>query len=340
MRHIITGGLGFTGRYLADALQRRGKPIILFDCGEPAAVPAGARLVRGDIRDPAALARIGLAKGDVVYHLAARQFHAQVPWRNRDQWFSEVNVDGTRNVLDAMQKAGARDLVFFSTDMVYGLPQQSPLPTSHPRQPLGPYGRSKLAAENLLAARASDGFRITVFRPRMIMGAGRLGILAKLFRLIEAGLPVPLIGNGANRYQMVSVHDCVRAALQAVDHGLPTGPFNLGSVGPPTVRELLGQRITKVGSRSRLVGTPAAAMKVALSALDGIGLTLLHPEQFTIADCDYLLDLSQTTATLGFTPQYSDRDMLVAAFEEYLRGRARADLAAPTLRSVPAKQKR
>ena len=325
MRHVITGGLGFTGKYLADELLRRQAEVVIFDCASPpAAQPQGATFVHGDITDAASLDRVGFKAGDVVYHLAARQFHGNVPYRARDRWFHAVNVEGTKNLLDAMQRGGARDLVFFSTDMVYGLPDCSPIPPSHPRRPLGPYGRSKRAAEEMLAASARDGFRTTVFRPRLIVGAGRLGVLSNLFRLIETGRPVPLIGDGRNRYQMVSVHDCVGAALHAVQAGLPPGPFNLGSKDPPTVKDLLQGLIANVGSRSRLLPTPASAVKLALSVLDGVGLTLLHPEQYMIADRDCVLDVSDTAATLGFVPVRDDREMLLAAYEEYVSGRAAA----------------
>jgi dTDP-glucose 4,6-dehydratase len=325
MRHVITGGLGFTGRYLTEELVRRGDEIVVFDQERwDAAQPQGVRFVRGDITDPAALKGIGFKPGDVVHHLAARQFHGNVPHRARDPWFNAVNVEGTKHLLEAMHEGGATELVFFSTDMVYGLPDCSPIPPSHPRRPLGPYGRSKCAAEDLIAAGALRGLRATVFRPRLIVGAGRLGVLAKLFRLIEAGRPVPLIGDGRNRYQMVSVHDCVAAALRAVDAGLPAGPFNLGSQDPPTVRDLLQGLIDTVGSRSRLLPTPAGAVKLTLSLLDRVGLTLLHAEQYMIADRDCVLDVSETQARLAFTPLRGDREMLLAAYEEYRSGRAAA----------------
>lgn len=321
MRHIITGGLGFTGTYLAEELVRQQEEVVVFDAGAPASpLPKGVRFLEGDIRDPAALSGIGLKDGDIVHHLAARQFHGSVPYWDRDGWFADVNVEGTKVLLQAMQAGGARDLVFFSTDMVYGLPECSPILPTHPRRPLGPYGRSKRAAEDLLAAARERGLRATVFRPRLIVGAGRLGVLGKLFRLIESGLPVPLIGDGRNRYQMVSVHDCVTAALKAVEAGLPPGPFNLGSNDPPRVRELLRGLIDEVGSRSTLISTPAPAVKLALSIFDGAGLTLLHPEQYMIADKDCVLDLSETAAALGFAPRYGDRDMLIAAYNEYVVG--------------------
>src|SRR5262249_23443522 len=238
VRHIITGGLGFTGQYLWKELIRLNQQVTLFDITEPAEpVPDPVRFVRGDIRKPADLARLKLAQDDVVYHLAARVFHLGAPYSNRDQWFRDVNVEGTRILLDAMEVSGANKLIFFSTDMVYGIPDQTPVPTTHERRPLGPYGRSKMDAEDLLSTYRERGMHITLFRPRLITGAGRFGILTKLFRLIEANLPVPLIGDGSNHYQMVSVHDCVAAALRAVELGLPAGPFHLGSLHPPTVQE-------------------------------------------------------------------------------------------------------
>ncbi|OWK24487.1 hypothetical protein AJ87_21295 [Rhizobium yanglingense] len=86
------------------------------------------------------------------------------------------------------------------------------------QRPIGPYGRSKVGAERLLMQACREfGLHATIFRPRLIAGAGRLGILTKLFRLIRAGLPIPLIGAGKNRYQMIAVEDCVAAALAAVE---------------------------------------------------------------------------------------------------------------------------
>jgi nucleoside-diphosphate-sugar epimerase len=325
VRHVITGGLGFVGQHLSRELSRKGEKVAIFDISEKTeAVLPGAEFLRGDIRNPADLARIRFGKDDVVYHLAARVFHLGAPYRNRDQWFREVNVEGTRILLDAMEQAGARRLVFFSTDMVYGVPDHTPVPRTHERRPLGPYGRSKRDAEDLLNSYRQRGFKITIFRPRLITGAGRFGILLKLFWLIEANLPVPLIGNGSNRYQMVSVLDCVSAALRAVKRGFPSGPFHLGSKSPPTVRELLTNVIKRAGSRSRLISTPAVGIKVTLSVLDYCGLTLLYPEQFLIADKDYVLDLSDTVRDLAFEPAYSDEDMMVAAFNEFLRTRSKA----------------
>lgn len=316
-RHVVTGGSGFVGRHLARALRAAGGRVTVFDLQEPAG--EADDFVAGDMRDPAALARLRLGPGDTVHHLAARQFHGPVPARlRRDEWFAEVNTEGTRLLLEAMATGGARGLTFFSTDMTYGRVKTSPVSPNHGQSPIGPYGRSKLAAERLIGtAVAQQTLRATLFRPRLIAGAGRLGILAKLFRLIERGLPVPLIGSGRNRYQMIAVEDCVAATLRAIECGLPPGPFNLGSNAPPTIRELLERLIRQAGSRSVLVPTPARLVQAVLSALDRVNLTLLYPEQFAIADLDYVLDTLRTRNVLGWSPSRSDADIMFDAFAHF-----------------------
>jgi nucleoside-diphosphate-sugar epimerase len=317
MRHVITGGSGFTGRYLANFLLRRGDDVVLFD-RRPPSFDHTAVFIQGDATVAGDLDRIGLRPGDVVYHLAARQFADAVPRVNRTAWFEAVNVAGTREVLAAMARGGANKLVFFSTDMTYGVPQSTPVAPSHPQRPIGPYGTSKMRAEALIRAARKEGIAATIFRPRLITGPGRLGILERLFRLIRAGLPVPLIGRGANRYQMVSVEDCVTAAARAVDRGCPPGPFNLGSASPPTTRMLLEAVIQHANSRSVLIPVSAAPLKATLAALDFAGLTLMYPEQFGIADLDILLDTSATRSELGWEPSIDDVAAMTAAYDAFV----------------------
>jgi nucleoside-diphosphate-sugar epimerase len=318
MRHIIIGGSGFTGGFLARQLVEEGQTVLNVDCAAPQdealrAVPFS----QIDIENPRAFSGLALKSEDIVYNLAARQYHNPIPRFGRDDFFARVNVGGTKNILNWMEGSSCRNLVYFSTDMVYGVPDTIPVTTDHPRRPLGPYGKSKRTSEDVCAAARERGFRITVFRPRLIIGPGRLGIFKKLFRLIGANLPVPLIGDGSNRYQMISVFDCVSAIRCAVRTGLPNTEYNLGSLSPPTTRELLRGMIEKVGSTSRLIATPGKLVKGVLAALDDVGLTLLYPEQFLIADINYLVDTSKTEQQLGWSPQFRDEDMIYQAYAEY-----------------------
>jgi nucleoside-diphosphate-sugar epimerase len=319
MRHIITGGSGFTAGALTQLLVDRKEEVILFDLLPPKNFYAeSVRFIQGDVTRAEDLRQLGLRGGDVVYHLAARQFANGVPRANRNAWFDEVNIAGTAAVVAVMQSGGADRLVYFSTDMTYGLPHIVPVPPNHPQEPLGPYGRSKKAAERIL--REAEGIRATIFRPRLITGPGRLGILAQLFELISVGLPVPMIGSGRNRYQMVGVTDCARAALIAAEAGCPAGPFNLGSAEPPTTRDLLLAIIRHADSHSLLLRTPASAVKAMLAMLDRVGLTLLYPEQFRIADADIVLDTTSTRDELGWRPEHDDIEMMCRAYDGFING--------------------
>ena len=151
----------------------------------------------------------------------------------------------------------------------------------------------------------------------MILGAGRYGILLKLFALMEHNLPLPLIGSGKNCYQMVSVCDCAEAVVCAVQRGVPNGEFNLGSENPPCIRDLLRFVCEQSGSKSILLPTWARGVKWILGALEALGLPLMYREQFAIADEKYLIDIAQTREVLGWQPRDNDKDMLLQAYEAY-----------------------
>lgn len=318
MRHIIFGGDGFVGRYLAEDLISQGKQVIICDVHQSKLpIYPEAAFIKLDITKPEAFEALKLTPTDIVYHLAARQYDRNIPKRNRRQYFEEVNCIGTANVLEHLSRQGSRNLIYFSTDMVYGKPQRLPVDINHDRKPYGPYGQSKKKAEDLCKLYRDRGINITIFRPRLIIGPGRLGVLGKLFFLINKNLPVPMIGNGSNHYQMVSVFDCVSAIRFAVNKGVPNQEYNLGSKEPPSVEQLLGNFIKRVRSNSFLIKTSGSLIKRILKLLDRLGLTLMYEEQFMIADENYIVDISKTENELGWKPDYQDDEMIYQAFKEY-----------------------
>ena len=144
-------------------------------------------------------------------------------------------------------------------------------------------------------------------------------LLERLFRLVRANLPVPHIGAGTNRFPFISVYDCVSAALYAVDKGVPNSVYNLAALDPPTTEDLLNHLIKEAGSRSFLIRTPARLLKRVMTVMDVLGVPLMDPEQYLIADEDCVLDVSKAERELGWQPNYRDKDMLVTAYEEYVR---------------------
>ena len=323
VKHVVLGGDGFLGRHLADALADRGETVIVGDIEKNATgIYDRVEHRHVDISDPGSLRRVAIGPGDVVHHLASRQYKRDVPRRARAGYFESVNITGTANILRWMAEGGADRLILFSTDMVYGVPLGVPVGVDHPQRPLGPYGDSKRRSEELCLAARAAGLRVTILRPRLIIGPGAHGALDQLFRLVRHHLPVPMIGSGRNRYQMVSVFDCVGAALCALAARVPDAEYNLGSRNPPPVRELLGQLIARAGSHSPLIPLPSRPIKWVLGALDGLGLPLLYREQYGIADVDYVVETARTERELGWSPRDADVDMLCAAYEDYRRRRA------------------
>jgi dTDP-glucose 4,6-dehydratase len=324
MKHIIFGGNGFVGRHTARDLLAAGEQVLICDIAKDASLPIyeKAQYLNIDITKADQVAKVPIGPDDIVYSLAARMLHPIIKRAERYEYFYSVDYHGAVHIIDAMERAGANRLVQFSTDMVYG-PLQTPPPVKvdHPRVPIGEYSASKMALEDYCLSKRAQGLKVSIFRPRLIIGPGRVGILGKLFHLIRLNLPVPLIGTGKNRYQMVSVFDCASAAICSANKGVVNGEFNLGSANPPTVRDLLAGVIREAGSKSILIPTIAAPAKVLLRFLDRIDLPLLVPEQFEIADHDYVVDNEPTIRMLDWQPKFGDQEMMNDAYRQFLAAR-------------------
>jgi dTDP-glucose 4,6-dehydratase len=323
MRHFILGGDGFVGRQLAADLLAAGEKVVVADIARDHLKPhPNLTFVQIDIRRRDTLDALDFGPGDAVYNMAAKMLSPIQVRAKRREFFWPVNFHGVENLLSRMEQAGARNLVQFTTDMIYGHTHDIPKPESARKEPLGEYGRSKLATEELCFKARERGFNITIFRPRLIIGPGRLGILVKLFKLIDMSLPIPLIGSGRNPYQFISVFDCASAAAAAWRGAFPNKEYNLGSDAPPPIRKLLGDLIAEAGSRSILVPTPASLVKLTLTALDAVNMPVMDPEQYLIADETCILDTSALRRDLGWEPKHRDEDMLKAAYREYRAGKA------------------
>lgn len=334
MRHIIFGGDGFVGRHLAPKLVADGEEVIVADIVKTDLQHyRKVQFVQCDVTNPASVSEVGIRADDMVYNLSAKMLSPIQVRAKRHDFFWPVNVHGTENIAAAMEKAGALKLVHFTTDMIYGHTVTYPMTEEHPVAPLGEYGWSKLKTEELAAEWRKRGMSISLFRPRLIIGPGRLGILEKLFKLIDLNLPVPMIGSGKNPYQFISVFDCAEAARLAWKAGVPNEAYNLGSLNPPPVRKLLGDLVKHAGSKSILIPTPGWAVKRTLDLLDLLNMPIMDPEQYLIADEECVLDVSKGERQLGWVPQYRDEDMLIAAYKEY---RAKKGGHAVAANHVPA----
>lgn len=335
MKHVIFGGDGFVGRYLARDLSERGEDVLVADIAKsPLAHYANVRHVRCDVTDSASVMAVDIGPDDMVYNMSAKMLSPIQIKAKRYEFFYPVNTFGAGNIMAAMAARDAHQFVQYTTDMVYGHTVKLPQDEAHPISPLGEYGASKAVTEAMCARWRNRGMNITIVRPRLIIGPGRLGILEKLFRLIDMNLPVPMIGSGKHPYQFISVYDCAEVARLAWQFGVPNHEYNLGSDNPPSVRELLGGLIKSASSKSVLVPTPGFAVKATLAAFDWLNLPIMDPEQYLIANEYCVRDTSAAKRDFGWTPRHRDEDMLVAAYEEY--SRKKRGLQADSFVTVPA----
>ena len=321
-RFIVTGGSGFVGQFLIKKLSSLypESQIHNLDINHPTDLSfpnLSSHIV--DLTSQESLKSFAFSENDLVYHLAAYIFTDKEPSKaKRERWFESLNVCGTENLLTAMENNGAKNIAFLSSDMVYGSPQVTPINVNHPLNPNGPYGLSKIKAETLINdfGERSD-CRSIIFRPRVIVGPGRLGILSKLFFLVRNNLPVPLIGAGKNYYQFISVHDCVDALIAFHKQNHSCGVYNLGSINPPKVNDLIKFLIKEANSGSFIIPTWGKGLKVILNFLDTVNLTLIYPEQFMLADQNYILDIEELKLDLNIHPKFNDQDMLLEAYWSY-----------------------
>lgn len=260
MRAVVTGGAGFIGSNLVDALVERGDEVVVLDdisTGkrenlEPATA-AGVRLVEADIRDGQALVDLfEEVKPEAVFHFAAqidvRRSVAEIAFD------ATVNVVGTINVLEAAHRTGVGRVINSSTGgAIYGEGKQIPAPEDHPAEPEAPYGQSKLAAEGYLDLyRRLHGLSTVSLRYGNVYGPrqdplGEAGVIAIFCGKLTEGAPPKIFGDGLQTRDYVYVGDVVAANLAAVESEAG-GAFNIGTGRETSVVELV-EALAEIGDR-------------------------------------------------------------------------------------------
>jgi UDP-glucose 4-epimerase len=273
MTVVVTGGAGFIGSHVADALIARGDKVHVIDDlshGLRTNVPAAAGLSVYDVREP--LDTIVRETGArAIIHLAAQaDVRVSVAEPGRD---ASINVLGTVNVLEAARLAGAR-VVFASTGgAIYGECER-PAREDDPCLPLSPYGAAKLAGEGYLGAFARlYGTPHVALRFSNVYGPrqdphGEAGVVAIfLGRLLEGG-QCRIFGDGSQSRDYVYVGDVVRATLAALDSEVG-GVLNIGTGIATSVLDLYDVCRSVAGSDAEPVHEAARAGELARSVLDG-----------------------------------------------------------------------
>ncbi len=257
---LVVGGAGYIGSHAARALKRAGHEVIIFDNLSTGyeSLAAGFELVKGDILDPAALARV-LPRADAIMHFAAHAYVGESVTNPRKYFHN--NVEGGLSLLNAALDANVKKIIFSSTCAVYGEPAKVPIEENTPRQPVNPYGVTKLIFELALEAYArAYGFRYASLRYFNAAGADESGEIGELHEpethLIPLALcaaagtgpELPVFGSdyptpdGTCVRDYIHVNDLASAHLRALDHleaGNESFAVNLGTGTGASVQQVI-----------------------------------------------------------------------------------------------------
>ncbi|HEY8581676.1 MAG TPA: NAD-dependent epimerase/dehydratase family protein [Capillimicrobium sp.] len=251
MRTLVTGGAGFIGSNLVDALLDGGHEVAILDdfsSGKEeniaSALTRGATVHRADIRNPMEVAdAVASARPEAVFHLAAQvDVRKSVADPALD---ARTNVEGTINVLNAVKEAGARIVNVSTGGAIYGDVETIPSPETTAPEPLAPYGQSKYCAERYLGLyRRLYGVQAATVRLGNVYGPrqdphGEAGVVAIFCGKLEEGGQPTVYGDGSQTRDYVYVGDVVAALLAVLDHPDAHGEYNVGTGVETTVLDII-----------------------------------------------------------------------------------------------------
>jgi len=297
MRILVTGGAGYIGSTAAAMLIERGFEVnVLDDCstGHIDAVPSGAKFIQGSILDTEVLST-ALSGCEAVIHFAAKSLVGESV--EKPDLYFDVNVNGTRNLLNQMAILGITKLVFSSTAATYGEPEVIPITEVASTKPTSPYGSTKLAVDQMISKESANGLAAISLRYFNVAGAHKSGtswlaerhnpethLIPNLLRATQAN-PLKLFGTDWPTQDGTPIRDYIHVVDLIDAHILALGALvvgkhqviNLGSGGGYSVsqviaaaKKVLGREIPTVVT-SRRAGDPAVLIADISKAASVLG---------------------------------------------------------------------
>lgn len=285
MNFLVTGGAGFIGSHVCERLLHSGHLVWVFDdlndfydpklkqqnIRELQSLAKPFEFVHGDITDRAALDELfGSVKFDQVIHLAARA--GVRPSVENPALYQRVNVEGTANLLEAARQVNVRKFTIASSSSVYGTNSKVPFVESDPvTHPISPYAASKLACEALgHVYHHLYGMDIAMLRFFTVYGPRQRPDLAihKFAKLISAGKPIPVFGDGSTARDYTFVSDTVDGVIACTSKEFGFEIFNLGESETVTLKRLIELLESALGRKAIIDRQPPQAGDVPITFAD------------------------------------------------------------------------
>jgi len=335
MKVLITGGSGFLGINLVRHLLKKGYEISTFDLLEFDYKDVRDKIesVKGDIRDRVAVddAMKGI---DIVVHTAAA-----LPLYSKEDIFS-TDIDGSKNVIDSAFDHKVKRFVHISSTAVYGIPDHHPLVETDKLDGVGPYGISKIKAEEVCAEYRSKGMIVSIIRPKSFIGPERLGVFALFYDWAQDGKGFPMIGSGNNRYQLLDVEDLCEAISLCInaDEKVANDTYNIGAKEFTTMKEDYQVVLDNAGFGKKIKGFPAWPMIMMLRVLEAFHLSPLYKWVYETASKDSFVSIEKAESQLGYKPKFSNKDALLRNYQWYLDNLKNFEHQSGVSHRVPWKQ--
>ena len=312
--YLVTGGAGFLGINLVRHLLQRGHHVISYDFAD-FSYPERAQIteVHADIRDKATIGR-AMTGVDIVIHTAAA-----LPLYKPEDIYT-TDIDGLRNVLQAAFESKVERVVHISSTAVYGIPDHHPLVEDDKLVGVGPYGEAKVIAEQICQEYRSKGMCVPIVRPKSFVGPERLGVFALFYDWAKDGKNFPVLGSGANRYQLLDVEDlCDAIYLTAtLDCSAVNDVFNIGAKEFTTLKEDYQAVLDYAGFGKKIVSIPASPAIWTLRFLEKLGISPLYKWVYETVTEDSFVSIEKAERVLGYKPRFSNKQALIRNYQWYL----------------------
>ncbi len=314
---LITGGAGFFGYHLCKRFSKLFDKIIIIDIIPFNKEEYDENIIyfRLDIRDKKGVEDlIKKEKPDFVIHSAAALplYKAKI--------IKQINVGGTKNILESSFNNNVKRVIFISSTAVYGIQEKHPLYEDDALIEKGPYGKTKIIAEKICEKYRKKGLCVPILRPKTFIGTNRLGIFQILYDWVENGKKIPILGNGKNKYQLLEVEDLADAVYLTLTKSIDkvNDTFNVGAIEFRTVYEDVSALCKFANSGTRVMKTPASLAIFFLRIFEILKLSPLYKWVYRTASKDSFVSVEKLQKQLNWIPNYSNSDALIRSYNWYL----------------------
>jgi nucleoside-diphosphate-sugar epimerase len=251
-----------------------------------------------------------------------------------------TDVQGSRTVIEVAFEKKIERFIHISSTAVYGIPDHHPLLEDDQLQGVGPYGKAKIAAEEICLGFRNKGMCVPIIRPKSFVGPERLGVFALFYDWAKDGHGFPMMGDGSNRYQLLDVEDLCQAIYlcATVDRAKANDIFNIGAKEFETMREDYQAVLDRAGFGKKIRGLPATPMIWTLRVLEKLKLSPLYKWVYETASKDSFVSIEKAEKQLGYKPKFSNKQALIRNYEWYLENLPKFEHSSGVTHRVPWKQ--